>query len=38
MKIRACRCFVGVIFLLAVTLVYKVFGLNRHGTAHKVGE
>ncbi len=29
--------FVGVIFLLAVTLVYKVFGLNRHGTAHKVG-
>ncbi|ELX63565.1 putative transport protein YifK [Salmonella enterica subsp. enterica serovar Typhimurium str. LT2-4] len=30
--------FVGVIFLLAVTLVYKVFGLNRHGTAHKVGE
>ncbi len=28
--------FVGVIFLLAVTLVYKA-GLNRHGTAHKVG-
>ncbi|WP_430537073.1 hypothetical protein, partial [Salmonella enterica] len=21
-----------------LTLVYKVFGLNRHGTAHKVGE
>lgn len=30
--------FVGIIFLLAVTLVYKVFGLNRAGTAHKVGE
>lgn len=30
--------FVGVIFLLVVTLVYKVFCLNRHGTAHKVGE
>ncbi|MGJ8863386.1 amino acid permease, partial [Salmonella enterica subsp. enterica serovar Kentucky] len=30
--------FFGVIFLLAVTLFYKVFVLNRQGTAHKVGE
>ena len=30
--------FVGMGFLLAVTLIYKVFGLNRHGTAHKLRE
>lgn len=30
--------FVGIIFLLAVTLIYKVFGLNRHGTAQKLQE
>jgi len=30
--------FVGMGFLLAVTFIYKVFGLNRHGTAHKLRE
>jgi AAT family amino acid transporter len=30
--------FVGILFLLAVTLIYKVFGLNRHGTAQKLQE
>ena len=30
--------FVGLIFMLAVTAIYKVFGLNRHGKAHKLEE
>ena len=30
--------FVGIIFMLAVTAIYKVFGLNRHGKAHKLEE
>ncbi|MGQ7094788.1 hypothetical protein ACUOBA_40540, partial [Escherichia coli] len=25
-------------FMLAVTAIYKVFGLNRHGKAHKLEE
>ena len=28
--------FVGIIFMLTVTAIYKVFGLNRHGKAHKL--
>ena len=30
--------FVGIIFLLAVTVIYKIFGLNRQGNARKAGE
>ena len=30
--------FVGIIFMLVVTAIYKVFGLNRHGKAHKLEE
>ena len=30
--------FVGIIFMLTVTAIYKVFGLNRHGKAHKLEE
>ena len=30
--------FVGIIFMLAVTAIYKIFGLNRHGKAHKLEE
>ncbi|MDU7606808.1 MAG: amino acid permease, partial [Escherichia coli] len=30
--------FVGIIFMLAVTAIYKVFGLNRHGKVHKLEE
>lgn len=30
--------FVGMGFLLAVTLIYKVFGLNRHGESQKLEE
>ncbi|UMQ02678.1 hypothetical protein MJ572_19645 [Escherichia coli] len=26
--------FVGIIFMLAVTAIYKIFGLNRHGKAY----
>ncbi|MCZ5371499.1 hypothetical protein O5559_29320, partial [Escherichia coli] len=28
--------FVGIIFMLAVTAIYKIFGLNRHGKAARV--
>ncbi|EOY0006527.1 hypothetical protein ACP0LR_004207, partial [Escherichia coli] len=27
-----------IIFMLVVTAIYKVFGLNRHGKAHKLEE
>ncbi|MCZ5534645.1 hypothetical protein O5560_27450, partial [Escherichia coli] len=27
---------VGIIFMLTVTAIYKVFGLNRHGKANKL--
>ncbi len=30
--------FVGVIFLAAVTVAYKVFGLNRHAVTQRVSE
>lgn len=30
--------FVGIIFMLAVTAIYKVFGFNRYGKAYKLEE